>query len=389
MQKIQASRNMPDLILYGGDLQDNTDTYFKANNLASQDDVPEGPPKIFRNYGATAVIDEQPSLSIGLQVPRNPQQIALNEYFGRQRLRDFAVGQSRMNISEQIAKQAELMANNLVRDEIDRRAGIRRSVLEATGFTPAQIEQEIAANALAGINQTALDIRDKQVQDAVNLYYNVNNIPLPVTTTGGLTGAIAATVPTSVAGELPATDAEAAVATDMAGLDGQGMPEFIFGGAGGGGGAGDGEGMPEFIFGGAGGGGGAGAGDGEGEGAGVGIFGGGESDWGDGGFAGQGGASNAAAEIPEETRGIAVGDTAPLPDVSAVVRDMNVQALVDYIIDNNIIVPLTENTQTGRVKAPNTLKKIGREALVSIVTAHMSQATRMSIANKQGNGSGK
>ena len=167
------------------------------------------------------------------------------------------------------------------------------------------------------------------------------------------------------------------------------MPEFIFGGAGGGGGAGDGEGMPEFIFGGAGGGGGAGAGDGEGEGAGVGIFGGGESDWGDGGFAGQGGASNAAAEIPEETRGIAVGDTAPLPDVSAVVRDMNVQALVDYIIDNNIIVPLTENTQTGRVKAPNTLKKIGREALVSIVTAHMSQATRMSIANKQGNGSGK
>jgi hypothetical protein len=361
MQKIQASRNMPDLILYGGDLQDNTDTYFKANNLASQDDVPEAPPKIFRNYGATAVIDEQPSLSIGLQVPRNPQQIALNEYFGRKRVVDFAASQSRMNIGEQIGKQAELMANNIVRDEIDRRAGIRRSVLEATGFTPAQIEQEIAANALGGINQTALDIRDKQVQDAVNLYYNMNNIPLPVTTAGGMAGAIAATVPTSVAGELPATDAEAAVATDMAGLDGEGMPEFMFGGAG------------------------AGAGDGEGEGAGTGIFGGGESDWGDGGFAGQGGASNAAAEIPDEVRGIAVGDMAPLPDVSAVVRGMSDEELLDYI-ERAPSIPkrgLTLN-KDGSPK-----KRMSRQALENAVTDHLSQATRMNVLNKQGIGSGK
>jgi hypothetical protein len=345
MQKIQASRNMPDPVLYGGDLQDNTDTYYKANKLYSQSDVPDGPPKIFRDYGATAVIDERPFASLGLQVPRNPEQIALNEYFGRERIRNFAIAQSRMNVSEQMAKQAELVANNLIRDEIDRRAGIRRSVLEATGFTPAQIEQEIAANALGGINQAALDIRDKQVQDAVNLYYNINNIPIPVTTAGGITGAISATVPSSVVPELPADDAEAAVGTDMAGL-----------------------------------------GDGEGEGesnaaAGAGLFGGGGDDWGDGGYAGFGGQGNVAAEVPDEARGIAVGDQGPLPDVSEAVRRMRDEDLIDYA-NNNGLTKLVKKDGTPR-------KGVDRERLIAAVTDHMSQATRQSIANKQGIGSGK
>jgi hypothetical protein len=358
MQKIQSSRNMPDAILYGGALQDNTDTYYRPNGLASQSDVPAGPPKIFRDYGATAVIDERPLVSLGLQVPRNPQQIALNEYFGRERIRNFAIAQSRMNISEQMAKQAELMANNVIRDEIDRRAGIRRSVLEATGFTPAQIEQEIASNALGGINQSALDIRDRQVQDAVNLYYNINNIPIPVTTSGGITGAISSTVPSSVVPELPADDAEAAVGSDMAGV---------------------------------------GAGDGEGEGesnaaAGAGLFGGGEDDWGTGAFDGEGGAFNTAGRVPEEVRGIAVGDTGPLPNVSEEVRRMSVDDLVDYIINNSLAdtgLPQLFDSRTGTPKKRSGIKALGKEALIAIVTDHKSRAYSSRLANKQGIGSGK
>jgi hypothetical protein len=64
---------------------------------------------------------------------------------------------------------------------MDRRAGIRRAVLERTGLTPGQIQQQLVAEGIAGINPKTFDMREQQISDAVALYYNINNIPQPVT----------------------------------------------------------------------------------------------------------------------------------------------------------------------------------------------------------------
>jgi len=216
IQNIQASRNVANPTLYLGGLQLNYDQYFSANDLHNQNMVPRAPAKIFTNYGATAEIDNRPFASLGLQVPRNPEQEALNEYFNQERVRKFAKGQSSFLISEQLAKQSELLANQFVADEMDRRAGIRRAVLEATGLTPAQVQQQIATETLAGINPRLVDVRDRQVQDAVNLYYNQNNIPLPVTTLAEPTTNMAPTVPQEARNGLPITDAEAGAVEDQA-----------------------------------------------------------------------------------------------------------------------------------------------------------------------------
>jgi hypothetical protein len=355
IQKIQASRNVADPTLYGGALQDNTDIYYKANKLYSQSDVPAAPPKLFRNYGATAEIDNRPFMSLALQVPRNPEQEALNEYFNRKRVSDFAVAQSRMNISEQIAKQSELMANNVVRDEMDRRAGIRRSVLDATGYTPAQIEQELAADALAGVNPAALDIRERQVQDAVNLYYNLNNIPLPTTTAGGVQGAISATVPSVAAAALPADDAEAAVASDMAGVA---QAEAV---------------QEE---------------DGDGAAA-AGLFG-GSDNWGGAEYDGGGGGGNWTAPLPEEVRGAGLaGYVAVDPSVARTVADWNKDSCAEYILANNIGNMATLKAGGG-LKSKSTLKVENTiETLRAIVAEHMTQASRLSLTNAQGIGGGK
>lgn len=214
IRNIQASRNVPEPVLYLGGLQGNTDQYFSANNLHNQDYVPKAPAKIFNNYGATAEIDNRPFASLGLQVPRNPEQEALNEYFNVERIKKFASGQSNLLISEQLAKQGELLANQFVKDEIDRRAGIRRAVLEATGLTPAQIQSQMASEGLAGVNPRLIDMRDRQVQDAVNLYYNQNNIPVPVTTLAEPSTNIAPTIPQEAREGLPMTDAEAGLVDD-------------------------------------------------------------------------------------------------------------------------------------------------------------------------------
>lgn len=70
-------------------------------------------------------------------------------------------------------------AMNEMRDEMNRRAGIRRQVLDATGLTPAQIDQQLTAESLAGINPRTMDMRDRQIQDAVDRFYRIQNIPLP------------------------------------------------------------------------------------------------------------------------------------------------------------------------------------------------------------------
>lgn len=216
IKNIQSSRNFADPTLFLGGLQMNSDQYFSPNDLHNQNYVPQAPAKIFKNYGATVEIDRRPMATLGLQVPRNAEQEALNEYFSKERVRRFASGQSGFLVSEQLSKQSELMANQFVAEEMDRRAGIRRAVLDATGLTPAQVQQQIATEALAGVNPRLIDVRDRQIQDAVNLYYNQNNIPIPVTTPSEPTTNIASTVPQEARAGLPLSDAEASALEDQA-----------------------------------------------------------------------------------------------------------------------------------------------------------------------------
>jgi hypothetical protein len=215
IKNIQESRNKAMPTLYLGALQMNTDQYFMPNDLHNQDFIPAPPPKIFKDYGATVEIDRREYAMVQPQVPRNPEQEALNEYFSRQRVKQFATGQAGFLVQEQLTKQAELLANQLVRDEVDRRSGIRKAVLEATGLTPAQIQQQMATEGLAGINPRLIDIRERQVQDAVNLYYNQNNIPVPITTPFEPSTNIAPTVPQEARELLPLNESEAGIVEDQ------------------------------------------------------------------------------------------------------------------------------------------------------------------------------
>lgn len=182
LAQVQGSRNAPTKVLYEGALQGNTDTYLRPNDLADQNKVPPPPPKIFRDHGATVELDKRQFSVVQPQVPRDPEQEALNSYFNQKRVQDYANEQSRLNIDDVIRKQAEDKVSSVIKDEIDRRAGIRRSVLEATGFTPAEAEQEIVRSTINGINRKVVDARSNQIQDAIDLYYALNNIPKPVTT---------------------------------------------------------------------------------------------------------------------------------------------------------------------------------------------------------------
>lgn len=182
MRQVQESRNQAPKVLYQGGLQGNTDTYLKPTDLFSQDKVPRPPRTLFCENGATVELDERGFMVPVPQVPSNPELQALNSYFNQKRITDFATGQRKGLISEEIQKQAELNASMIIKDEVDRRAGIRRSVLDATGLTPAQIEIQMAQEALGGVNGRVLDIRDRQVQDIVDRFYNINNINKPATT---------------------------------------------------------------------------------------------------------------------------------------------------------------------------------------------------------------
>lgn len=195
LAQVQASRNAPTKVLYEGALQGNTDTYLMPNDLADQNEVPPPPPKLFRDNGATVELDKRRFAVLQPQVPRDPEQEALNSYFNQKRVADYAKDQERLNIDDVIRKQAEDKVNSVIKDEIDRRAGIRRSVLEATGFTPAEAEQEIVRNTINGINRKAVDARSSQIQNAIDLYYTINNIPKPVTTPATTTDVTATTAP--------------------------------------------------------------------------------------------------------------------------------------------------------------------------------------------------
>lgn len=179
---IQKSRNQASATLFGGDLQDNTDTYLKVQpQLASQDSVPPPPKALFCENGASVELDNRMNILLQPQVPRDPELEALNSYFNQRRVNDFARGQANHVVGEAVQKQAELVASQTMRDEMDRRAGIRRQVLDMTGLTPAQIDQQMVAEAFAGINPRTMDMRERQVQDAVDRFYMIRNIPAPMT----------------------------------------------------------------------------------------------------------------------------------------------------------------------------------------------------------------
>lgn len=182
LANIQASRNTAVPILYGNDLQLNSGVYFRPEREYERPEVPAPPPALFRENGATTEIDNRSMMVIAPQVPRNPELEALNEYFNQQKTAEYARGRELAVLPESLAKQGEMMASTIVRDELERRSGIRRSVLEATGMTPAQIQVQMAQEQLGGVNGRVLDMRDRQVVDAVNLYYSINNLPIPVQT---------------------------------------------------------------------------------------------------------------------------------------------------------------------------------------------------------------
>lgn len=198
---IQSSRNSRVPVLYGNDLQENSGIYYRANTLFSQDDVPPPPRALFCENGATTEIDNRPFIEPSPQVPRNPELEALNDYFRQQRTMEFARQRERAILPETLSKQAEMMANAVVRDEIERRSGIRKAVLEATGLTPAQIQVQMAQEQIGSVNGRVLDMRDRQVQDAVNMYYLINNIPAPVTTEGTADRVPSSVAPPSVGGK--------------------------------------------------------------------------------------------------------------------------------------------------------------------------------------------
>jgi len=165
-------------------------------------------PTIFSNYGSAITDrDDRMFMTPQPQVPANPELEALNDYFNQRRIDQFAKSSTAMMVGETIQKQAEETASAVVRDEMDRRAGIRRAVLERTGLTPGQIQQQLVAESVAGVNPRALDMRDQQIQDAVNLYYNINNIPQPVTTP--MTNPVPSTTPSGTIPETPAPETPA------------------------------------------------------------------------------------------------------------------------------------------------------------------------------------
>jgi hypothetical protein len=204
-QMVQSQRKQAPAVLYGGNLQDNTTLSFTEQKY-EETPVSNKAPTIFSNYGSAITDrDDRMFMTPQPQVPANPELEALNDYFNQRRIDQFAKSSTAMMVGETIQKQAEDTASAVVRDEMDRRAGIRRAVLERTGLTPGQIQQQLVAESVAGVNPRALDMRDQQIQDAVNLYYNINNIPQPVTTP--MTNPVPSTTPSGTIAPAPETPA--------------------------------------------------------------------------------------------------------------------------------------------------------------------------------------
>jgi hypothetical protein len=335
LRGIQSSRPMASKILYGGDLQDNTDQYFRPSPFHNEDSVPKAPANLFCEYGATAEVDKRPFMTPQPQVPRDPELEGLNEYFNKQRVLSYARGVSGMVISEVLAKQAEQVANSYVKDEIDRRSGIRKSVLMGSGVPEADATRQIATEALAGINPRTMDMRDKQITDAVNMYYRINNLPTPVTQPAP--NAIPATLPSGVEQAIPQEEAELGESAnadmydesdEMPALEDEGM---VAGGEGG--------------------------------------F----------GIAGKGAGSQATDPYAESTSaGSGSGSSErPFRPGQEDADNMTKLQLVDYIRQYNVLTPTTGNTRTGAMLSPDRLdRNHSVRALREIVREHIEEMKR-------------
>jgi hypothetical protein len=326
LRGIQSSRPMASKILYGGDLQDNTDQYFRPSPFHNEDSVPKAPANLFCEYGATAEVDKRPFMTPQPQVPRDPELEGLNEYFNKQRVLSYARGVSGMVISEVLAKQAEQVANSYVKDEIDRRSGIRKSVLMGSGVPEADATRQIATEALAGINPRTMDMRDKQITDAVNMYYRINNLPTPVTQPAP--NAIPATLPSGVEQAIPQEEAElgesanADMYDDMPALEAEvSSSADRETGDEGGFGISAAEGVPRGIL---------------------------------------------AAEGP---RGILAAEGAGGSGTQ--ISDMSKLQCVVYIRANNVLTPATSSMRTGALLSDSGLLQLSKDELQEIVREHM------------------
>lgn len=202
----QSQRNEPSKTLYQGNLQDNSDTYFRPNHLYSLQSVPEAPPALYRETGTTTEVDKRMFFIPQPVAPTSAAQESLNLYFANRRVEEFAKGQQRLAVGDILSKQAEQKSEALIRDELDRRINIRSAVLNATGMTPSQVQEELVREGLASAtqSQTVFDARNQQVQNAVGDYFNrMGGEVMPATLPS--TNPIAATVPSNIAATVGST----------------------------------------------------------------------------------------------------------------------------------------------------------------------------------------
>ena len=334
LRGIQSSRPMAPKVLYGGDLQENTDQYFRPSPFHNENSVPKAPANLFCEYGATADVDNRPFMTAQPQVPRDPELEGLNEYFNKQRVLSYARGVSGMVISEVLAKQAEQVANSYIKDEIDRRSGIRKSVLMGSGVPEADATRQIATEALAGINPRTMDMRDKQITDAVNMYYRINNLPTPVTQPAP--SAIPATLPSGVEQAIPEEEAAAGESANTEMYAEEAMPDLED----------------------------------------AGMVKGGEGGF---GIPGKGPGSQTTDPYAESTSaGSGSGSSErPFRPGQEDADTMTKVQLVDYIRQYSVLTPTTGNTRTGAMLSPD---RLGRnhsvQALREIVREHIEEMKR-------------
>lgn len=224
LKQMQSSRPMPTKVLYEGELQGNTDQYYRPTRFHNLDNVPKAPRNLFCEYGATTEIDNRPFMTPQPQMPRDPELEGLNEYFNKQRILEYARGVAAQTVGETIAKQAEQAANSFVKDEIDRRAGIRKATLVSAGVSEQDATRQIGEEALSGINKRTIDMRDKQITDAVNMYYNINNLPPPVTQPSA--NPVRPTLPTGPDDSVPLEAADAPYTAEEDEWDAYGQEEL-------------------------------------------------------------------------------------------------------------------------------------------------------------------
>lgn len=140
----------------------------------------EPKPATFSSYAAP--VELNPFLNIEMRVvpPRDATQEALNEYGRRGYLSRSLIADSRIREQEVLQQTVESKVNSIVNDEYERRRAVRRGVFEATGMTPAEIDERFAADVLAQReNAVTRATTDGQVRDALARYFTLRGGIVP------------------------------------------------------------------------------------------------------------------------------------------------------------------------------------------------------------------